>query len=184
MKPSTIARIVPPIPEPSGSLPRVRGGEGGWVMITTLLTLLLITSLGILYFVMVNRDVLIAGHYWRENQAFHASDAGLTIAMDSILTNVLASTAPATVVGPIPVNPADANVNYSYCLNAACANPPTNLSALTDNPPSKAGTATNISLGSVGFYVASTGTTTDGASTTIESWVRATVNKKPYYGGT
>jgi Tfp pilus assembly protein PilX len=166
---------------PSGLMPR---GEAGYVFLTTLLTMLLITSLAILYFVMTNRDVLIAGHYYRGNQAFHAADSGLTVATNNILTNALNSTAPTPMVPSTAVNPADPSVTYSYCLNANCPNPPANLSAMTDSPPARAGTAVNINLGPIGFVVESTGTTTDGASTTLESWVRAMVNKKAYYGGT
>lgn len=184
MNPSVILRAIFPIPESPGPHPRARAGEGGWVLITTLMTLLLITSLGILYFIMVNRDVLIAGHYYRENQALHAADSGLTLATNDILTNVLNSATPAQTVPATAVNPADASVTYSYCLNASCTDAPANLSSYTDSPPPKPGTSTNLNLGGVGFLVESTGATTDGASTTLEAWVRAMVNKKPYYGGT
>ncbi len=162
----------------------MRRREAGYVLLTTLLTMLLITSLAIVYFVMANRDVLIAGHYWRENQAFHAADAGVTVVTNDILTSILNAAAPPTVLVPTDVNPADANVKYAYCVNANCANPPANLTAMTDNAPPRAGWATNLNFGPVGFYVEATGTTTDGASTTIETYVRGMVNKKTYYGGT
>jgi hypothetical protein len=118
----------------SHALPRSKAKtERGIALITTLLLLLLLTGISITMVLSVSSDMLVNGYYRDFRGSFYASDSGLNLARQSMMTGVT-GVIPAVfdpVVAPIPTSTASSvgstvlgqysGSNAPYSLNTGSA---------------------------------------------------------------